>query len=451
MNRKLLPLLVLILSQLMLSASKLPNIVFILADDLGRFQLGCYGSSFYETPHIDALARDGMQFMSAYAAAAVCSPSRASILTGKYPARLHLTDYIPGMNPGDKPLQRPSWTQLLKQSETTVAELLKDAGYVTGHFGKWHLNYDKQYEPGRVGDPGSQGFDDVLTTHKPGAGPKSPYANDWHHVRHITERALAFVETHQDQPFFCYISHNSIHDPEKEREELVQKYMDKPCSDKKPFTVNNPYQAAMLETLDSSVGMMLKKLEDLGLKENTLVIFFSDNGQLGPRSGAPLRGSKADLYEGGIRMPLIVKWPGVVPAGSTSDVPINSNDFLPTLASVAGAEYSVSDIDGLNLLPLLKDPRTTLERPALYWHYPHYHWSSRGPQGAIRKGRYKLIEWFEKRMLGQTGAYELYDLVEDPREETDLVHTMPALVEELSKELDEWRIEVGAQSMHRQN
>ena len=206
---------------------KQPNIVFILVDDLGSHQLGCYGSIFYETPNIDKLAGEGMKFTNAYAASTVCSPTRASIMTGKYPARLHLTDYIPGNAPQDTLLIVPNWTKQLLSEEITIAETLKSAGYATGHFGKWHLNKDKNYEPGRPGDPGSQGFDDVLCTHKPGAGPPSPYVDDSHHVREITERALSFIEKNKENLFFCYITHNTIHAPEIEKQEKINKYNQK--------------------------------------------------------------------------------------------------------------------------------------------------------------------------------------------------------------------------------
>jgi arylsulfatase A-like enzyme len=199
-----------------------PNIVLILADDLGWHQLGCYGSDFYETPVLDRLASQGMRFTDAYAAAPVCSPTRASIMTGKYPARLHLTDFIKGGSPLDRKLLVPEWTPYLPLEEVTVAEALKSAGYVCGHFGKWHLNRNKSYSPGRMQDPGSQGFDTVLTTHKPKAGPESPYENDWHHVRRITAQAIDFIEKNKDRPFFCYIPHNTIHRPEIERQELIE-------------------------------------------------------------------------------------------------------------------------------------------------------------------------------------------------------------------------------------
>jgi arylsulfatase A len=422
-----------------------PNIVFILADDLGLHQLACYGSTFYKTPNIDRLAKEGMRFTDAYAACPVCSPTRASIMTGKYPARLHLTDYIPGQAPTNRRLVTPQWTKYLPLEEVTIAESLKSCGYVTGHFGKWHLNVDKQYKAGRPGDPGSQGFDDVLTTHKPKAGPPSKYDEDWHHVREITERAVAFIETNKNKPFFCYVTHNSIHDPEIEKASLIQKYSKQPGG--KNGGRKNPRQGAMLETLDKSVGIIMEKLKELSLENDTIVIFYSDNGQLGPKKGKPFRGSKGDLYEGGIRMPLIVKWPGTAKPGSICEDVVISTDFFPTFNEISGASPGVEDIDGVSLLPLLKDSNSRLNRKAIYWHFPHYHGSGLGPQGAIRRGRYKLIEWFEKSIHGEKGAFELYDLLDDAGEQKNLARTMPAVTAELHKELQVWRQQVGAQMM----
>lgn len=422
-----------------------PNIVFILADDLGWHQLGCYGSKFYETPNIDKLSKQGMRFTDAYAACTVCSPTRASIMTGKYPARLHLTDYIPGKSPKDKKLLTPEWTKHLPLKEVTIAESLKSVGYVTAHFGKWHQNIDKKYKPGRPGDPGSQGFDDVLTTHKPGAGPKSKYDEDWHHVKEITDRTVAFIEKNKAKPFFCYVSHNSIHSPEIEKKHLVEKYLSKPGAKLKGR--DNPKQGAMLETVDNSVGTILKKIKDMEIERKTIVIFYSDNGQLGPKAGKPFRGSKGDLYEGGIRMPLIIKWPGIVRAGSECGEVVISNDFFPTFNEIAGASGDVENIDGISLVPLLKDPDAKLNREAIYWHYPHYHGDGLGPQGAIRSGDYKLIEWFEKSAYNEEGAFELYDLINDPAEQKDLAAAHPEITERLKKALSLWRGRVGAQMM----
>ena len=428
-------------------STKKPNIIFILADDLGRHQIGAYGSTFYETPHIDKLAKSGLKFSNAYAASPVCSPTRASIMTGKYPARLHLTDYIPGRSSKNSKLITPNWKKELPLEEITIAEVLQDAGYATGHFGKWHLNKDKKYKLGRPGDPGSQGFDDVLTTHKPRAGPKSKFDEDWHHVREITERSVAFIKKNKDQPFFCYVTHNSIHDPEIEKKSLIEKYAKK--TELKKLKTNNPKQAAMLETLDKSIGTILDTLEELELENNTLVVFNSDNGQKGSKEGKPFRGSKGDLYEAGIRMPLIIRWPGVVKPGSESAQFVISNDFFPTFTDLAGGISKEKDIDGVSLMPVLRDSGAKLTRESLCWHYPHYHGLGIAPSGAIRKGRYKLIEWFEKSTYGEDGAYELYDLMSDPGESWDLSASMKDKTAELKNELEAWRNRVGAQMMPR--
>lgn len=422
-----------------------PNIVFIMADDLGIHQISSYGGEFYETPHIDALAKEGLKFTNAYAAATVCSPTRASIMTGKYPARLHLTDFIPGKpKPGHK-LEVPNWTKHLPESEVTIAEVLKANGYATGHFGKWHLNVDKKYELGRSGDPGSQGFDDVLTTHKPKAGPESKYPNDKHHVKEITERALEFIEKNKDNSFFCYIPHNTIHAPEMEDEALISKYAKKEGAKSKGHY--NPFQAAMLETLDNSVATILNKLKELDLEKNTIVIFYSDNGQYGEKNGKPYRGSKGDLYEGGIRMPLIIKWPGVVEPMSLSDELVISNDFFATFSDLAKVDPKEYKTDGLSIVPILENANAKLNRNTLYWHYPHYHGNGLGPQGVIRDGDYKLIEWFDKSIDDEVGAFELYDLKNDPGEENNLVETLPNIASNLYGKMKTWRKEVGAQEM----
>jgi arylsulfatase A-like enzyme len=430
------------------TAAEPPNIIFILADDLGWHQLGCYGSDYYETPVLDRLATEGMRFTNAYAAAPVCSPTRGSIMTGKYPARTHLTVNIPTGRNLDQPTITPDFAQWLPMDETTIAEVLKSAGYATGHFGKWHLNKDKDYAPGRPRDPGSQGFDVVLTTHKYEAGPPSPYEDDWQHVRHITEHTLNFIEANKDEPFFAYVSHNSIHRPEVEKESLVSKYRSKPGSENDvEYAHNNPTQGAMLEVLDASIGRILERVDELGIAENTIVIFFSDNGQLGPKDSTPLRGSKADLYEGGIRSPMIVRWPGRVPAGTANDEPVISNDFLPTFSTLAGVEGLPADIDGLDLSNLIQDPSATLERDTIYFHFPHYHSQGLGPQGAIREGNHKLIEYYEKSLLGEDGAYELFDLKTDLAERRNLADEQPERVKEMSAKLRAWRKAVGAQEM----
>jgi len=423
-----------------------PNIVFILADDQGWHQLGCYGSDFYETPNIDRLAAEGMKFTDAYAACPVCSPTRASIMTGKYPARLHLTNFIPGYVDYQK-LLPPEYTKYLPLEEVTIAEALKPAGYTCGHFGKWHLNKDKEYKLGRPGDPGSQGFDDVFTSHKPQKGRPSRYQNDAHHVREITERTIAFLENNKDRPFFCYVTHNTIHRPIIERPELVEKYKAKPQS---KLDRNNPIVGAMVETLDKSIGTILDKLDELNLTNDTVVVYFSDNGPLrGRKELKPLRGGKGNLYEAGIRVPMLVRWPGVASPGSKCGQPVISCDFFPTLLEAAGMKVTDPQVDGKSLMPLLQQTGG-INRDAIYWHYPHY-----SPQdgtcqgGAVRQGRYKLIEWYEKSIDGidTPGALELFDLVDDISEQINLAERMPELKMQLYERLDRWRKSVNAQRM----
>lgn len=426
--------------------SKRPNIVFILADDQGVHQLSCYGSDFYETPNIDRLAAEGMKFTNAYAASPVCSPTRASIMTGKYPARLHLTDYIKGGSPKDKRLLVPQWKPYLSLDEVTIAEALKEAGYVCGHFGKWHLNKDKNYRPGRAGDPGSQGFDTVLTTHKPKKGPESPYEHDWHHVRQITEESLGFIEANKDRAFFCYVSHNTIHRPEIERAELIGKYAAKADADDDK---NRAVLGAMVETLDRSIGRILDKLDELELTDKTIVVYFADNGGSGSHDILkPLRGAKGSLLEGGIREPLLVRWPGVVKANSRCDEPVISIDFFPTFLEAAGLKAGGAKVDGESLMGLLTQ-RSKLTREAIYWHYPHYSPQNHVPAGAIRQGKYKLIEWYEKSADGvnAAGGIELFDLEQDVGEQNDLSGSMPDLAAKLHNRLKAWRQRVGAQQM----
>ena len=419
------------------------NVVFILADDLGWNQVGYHGTKYYETPNIDKIAASGVQFSNAYSANPVCSPTRASIMTGKNPARLHITDYIPGSPYPYARLKNPVIRQNgLPLEEVTLAELFKQKGYVTGHFGKWHLNKDKNYEPGRPGDPGSQGFDEVFTSVKPeyDADPSS----DAHHAREITKRSIEFIEAKKDQPFFCYVSHHVVHRPVMEKPELVAKYEAKEGADD---PVNNPIMGAMIEIMDNGIGQILAKLDELGLTEKTIVVFYSDNGgfeQLQKQD--PLRGGKAMIFEGGIKVPLAIKWPGVIKAGSKCDVPVISDDFFPTFAEILNVKTIDKDIDGLSLMPLLTG-NGKLNRDALYFHYPHYHHLGFKPAGAIREGDYKLIEWFEKEALGEDGAYQLFNVQEDVGEKNDLAKEMPEKVEEMKKKLHDWRKKVNAQEM----
>jgi len=432
------------------SIEQKPNIVLILADDLGWNQIGCYGSDYYKTPNIDKLAKEGMRFTDAYAAAPVCSPTRASIMTGKYPARLHLTDYIRGTRqPENSPLLLPQWTPYLKLEEITIAEALKEEGYATASFGKWHLSKEKLPPKSESHNPDKQGFDESFVTYKPAKSLAREWQtpeNDGHNVQIITEKSLDFIERHKDESFFLYVTHNTIHRPLMEKESVINKYKSNKNSD---LPENNATIAAMIETLDISVGKILEKLEELNLKRKTLVIFFSDNGGLANLADqTPLRAGKGAIYEGGIREPLIARWPGKIPAGSTDETPVSSVDLFPTLLNSAGSNKDYQNIDGMSLIPLLTKSGK-LDRDAIFFHYPHHHKNGVGPSGAIRMGDYKLIEWFEKSINGPDteGALELFNLRDDMSEKNNLVIERKDLTKKLYNKLKTWRQEVGAQDM----
>ena len=425
-----------------------PNIVFILADDMGPPQLGCYGSNYYQTPHIDNLASEGVRFTNAYAAAAVCSPTRASIMTGKTPARLHLTDFIAGNNRDDYPLSQPEWQKFLPLEEVTVAELLKENGYSTALFGKWHLSPEKMPPGSLPYNPDKQGFDEHFVTYKPSGNMAQPWQDaevDAHNVDTITSLSLDFMERNMENPFFLFVSHNTIHDPLKEKAETIRKYEEMEMTEE---AENHPVIAAMIERLDNSCGKIFDKVSELGLEDNTIVIFFADNG--GKHSYAaqtPFRAGKGWLYEGGIREPLIVKWKDVAKPGTVSESMVSSIDFCPTLLEMAGVAWTIPEnMDGKSIVPALKNPATEIHRK-LYWHYPHYHVSSgMAPAGAVRSGKWKLIEWYEKSLLGeQESAYELYDLETDEGETTNLADSLQTKTMELAGELQNWREEVNAQ------
>ena len=420
-----------------------PNILFILADDFGWSQLGCYGSDFYETPHIDRLARQGMKFTDAYAACPVCSPTRASIMTGRYPARLHLTDFIAGGNYPHEKYRQPEWQKYLPLHEVTIAEVLKTAGYATASFGKWHLSITKKPPGSLPFNPDKQGFDESFVTYKPSS--RRDPESDAHNVEAITQKSLDFLERHKGQPFFLYVTHNTIHAPVLGKKKLVEKYKNKPGS---KLPQNNPVLGAMIEELDDSVGRLLKTLKDLKIADKTIVVFFGDNGGLErDASQMPLRSGKANLYEGGIREPLIVRWPGVVTPGSTCSEPVISVDFFPTFVEILGLENRITHIiDGVSLLPLLKQ-NSTLGREAIYWHYPHYHSSSIGPCGAVRAGDYRLIEWFDETICGPGNELELYHLKEDIGERKNLAEKMPDKARRLKDMLANWRSQVNAQML----
>lgn len=422
------------------------NFVFVLADDLGYSQIGCNGSNYYKTPNIDLLASEGMRFTNAYAACPVCSPTRASIMTGKYPARLHLTDFIAGNNKDNYLLSQPNWQKYLPLEEVTFAEILKENGYKTALFGKWHLSVEKSPPQSLHFNPDKQGFDESFVTYKPSGGMIQPWQdaeNDAHNVDTITNLAINFLERNQENPFFLFVSHNTIHDPLKEKAETILKYKNlKETAEPE----NNPIIAAMIERLDNSCGTIFNKINELGLEDNTVVIFFGDNG--GKHSYAlqtPFRAGKGWLYEGGIREPLIVKWKDKIVAGSVSASLISSIDFLPTFLEIAGNKNLPENIDGKSFLEVLKDSETENHKN-LFWHYPHYHSGSKMvPAGAVRSGNYKLVEWYESSLLEKENSFELFDLKNDESETTNLMDSLPEKAKELSELLNVWRIETGAQ------
>jgi arylsulfatase A len=404
-----------------------PNIVFILADDLGWNDLGCYGRKEHHTPNLDQLAREGSRFTCAYAAQPICSPSRAAILTGKAPARLRLTTYLPGRaDCNSQKLLHPIINQHLPLEEKSVAEYLRDAGYATGYIGKWHLG-NKGFLPTE------QGFDfyhagDAVTKPSAAEGGKGEYD--------LTRQAIQFIETNRARPFFLYLAHNSPHIPYSARADLVEK-------NKAAF---EPVYAGLIETLDDSVSLVLKKIDQTGLSGRTLVIFTSDHGGLHVPEGThrrithntPFRAGKGFLYEGGLRVPLIVRWPGKVPAGKVVEIPVNNTDWLPTFLELAGVSVP-PDLDGMSILPILLGRDQSQER-TFYWHYPHYTNQGSQPAGAIRKGKWKLIENYED------GRLELYELSADIAEKNDLAVREPNRAASMQRELVRWRDQVSAQT-----
>ena len=423
--------------------------------------MGCYGSDLYETPNIDKLARQGMRFTDAYAAAPVCSPTRASIMTGKYPARLHMTIwYESSANPPRNRKLIPPVTQgNLPHEQVTIAEVLKEAGYFTAHVGKWHLGDAAHY-------PQTQGFDVNIggtfwgaptTFFYPYGGP-SRWGGEYRYVPHLefgtegeyltdrlTDEALRIMDKVKDKPFFLNLCYHTVHTPIEGKPELVEYYRKKV----KPSMQHQNYEyAAMVHSLDENVGRVLDKIEELGVADDTIVVFFSDNGgyinkfnNKAVTSNYPLRCGKGSLYEGGVRDPLIIRWPGVTKAGSVCSEPVSSIDFYPTfldMTNLAGDSKHNADMDGRSLVPLLKNPAFKLKRKALYWHYPHYY-PTTTPVSAIRQGDWKLLEYFEDNHI------ELYNLSDDIGEQNDLARTMPEKAGELRKRLDDWRKAVDAQ------
>lgn len=431
-----------------LSADVLPNVVLILIDDMGWTDLGCQGSKFYETPNIDRLAASGMRLTNGYSACTVCSPTRAAVMTGKYPARLHVTDWIEGHKRPFAKLAVPDWTMHLPHEEVTVAEVFKTAGYATAHIGKWHLGGEDSW-------PTTQGFDVNIGGNHRGQPPsyffpyetaaiKLPGLAEGQPGEYLTDRltdeAIRFITANKDRPFFLYLPHYTVHTPLQAKPELVAKYRAK--AERMPDSLQkNAVYAAMIENLDGGVGKLLATLEELKLRENTIVVFTSDNGGLmSSTSNAPLRVGKGSAYEGGVRVPLIVSYPRSITAGSTTDIPAMSIDLLPTLVDLCGLPEAESwpQWDGVSLAPVLTK-RGEIMRDALYWHYPHYHPGGATPYGAIRAGDDRLVEFYED------GRVELYNLKEDIGEQRNLAASLPEKRDELLAKLQAWRKEVGAQ------
>ncbi len=458
--------------------TKKPNILFILLDDYGWTDTGCYGSSFYETPRIDALALEGARFTDAYASCPVCSPTRASILTGKYPARLGLTQWIGGHSEGK--LADVPYIDHLSTDEISLAKALKKGGYATWHVGKWHLS--KHNEERFATYPDKHGFDvNIGGCHfgHPFNGYFSPYGietlEDGPEGEYLTDRltdeAIKLIKGHKgsDQPWFMYLSHYAVHTPIECHEELVEKYRKKarmlgldkinpfvegdyfPCEHKKDERIlrrtiqSNPIYAAMVENLDTNIGRVLDCLKAEGLENDTIVIFYSDNGGLAtaegsPTTNKPLCEGKGWMYEGGTREPLIIRWPGHIAPNTMIETPVTSTDFYPTLLEAAGLPLMPEQhMDGVSILPLLEQQnQPDLEERPIFWHYPHYSNQGCTPGCSVRQGHWKLLEFFED------GKLELYDIYNDVGETKDVSAEHPDIVAKLKALLDAWKLDVKA-------
>ena len=444
---------------LSLSAAKKPNVVFILVDDLGWSDLACYGSKSYKTPNLDKFAASGVRFTDAYAGGSVCSPTRAAIMTGRSPARLKITDWIPGARVKNPKLLSPKIHNELPYNEVTIAEVLKDNGYKTAYVGKWHLGGDKFL-------PGTQGFDiNIGGFHKgsPPGGYYSPYKNPYladgpageYLPDRLTDESIKFIEQEKggDKPFFLYLSYYTVHTPIQASKKHLGMYKDSITKSSAPIkerdgktlgSQSNAAYASMVTAMDENVGRLISKINEFGLDKNTIIIFTSDNGGLstkkapGPTCNLPLRAGKGWCYEGGIRTPLIIKAPGV--KSSVNNTPVISMDYFPTILELAGLEQKPKlHVDGLSLLNELKANGQKLSRGTLVWHYPHYHGSTWRPGAAIRSGKWKMVEFFE------SGEKELFNLDDDLGEHKNLASKYPEVLKELSAKMKKWRLENNAE------
>lgn len=425
-----------------------PNVILMLIDDMGWTDLGCYGSKYYETPNIDRLARDGMRFTQAHSACTVCSPTRAAVMTGKAPARLHITDWIAGHDRPKARLKIPDWTKHLPLAEVTLAERLKPLGYRSASIGKWHLGGPEFY-------PEAQGFDVNIGGTDRGSppsyfspygietlkdGPKGEFLTD-----RLTDEALGFIGG-GEAPFFIYLPHYAVHTPIMGKPEVVEKYQKKRAAGGH----GNPVYAALVESVDDSVGRLRAELEKRGQWENTLFIFTSDNGglsgtvgargwQRGPTDNSPSRLGKGSAYDGGVHVPLIVTWPAKIKPGTECDTPVISHDLPVTVMDAVGVKAAEGEtLDGASLMPLLLEA-SHLEREAIYWHYPHYHPGGATPHSAVREGDWKLVQFHENSRV------ELYNLRRDPGEAMDVSDVETDVTVRLTEKLHDWKKEVGAQ------
>ena len=417
------------------AAERPPNFVLILADDLGWADLGCYGNTFNETPHLDRLAKQGTRFTQFYAGP-VCSPTRANLQSGQDQARFGITQHIPGHRRPFAKLADPVVASHLPLEVVTFAERLREAGYATGYCGKWHLG-EQGFGPREQGwETVVEGRGHTLARQEDGGKPAGRTAE------FLTEKACEFMRVNREKPFVLQVSHFAVHIPLTAAPELLEKFQGKQAM---PGYPSRPEYAALLAELDQSVGAIAAEVDRLGLSEHTLLLFLSDNGGLEHEqsgrivtSNRPLRGEKGTLYEGGIRVPAIARWPGRVPNDRRCDHPAISYDLYPTMLELAGVKAAGEQaVDGVSLVPCLRNPEALLGRAALHWHLPHYHHST--PASAMRREDLKLIEFFED------GRLELYNLRHDPAESKDLSQEQGAKAREMQRELAAWRRKVGAQ------
>lgn len=449
-----------------------PNVVFILADDLGYMDVGVYNpNTFYETPHIDSLAQQGMMFTDGYATNPVCSPTRNGIMTGQHPSRDNRTEWFCGDRDGR--FQSAPVDCSMEPSEVTLAEAFREGGYATWFGGKWHLGPDSIHWPENQGfDVNKGGWRAGSPSAHGGGGYFSPYNNprlsdgpegEYLPFR-LADEAEQFIEDHRDEPFFAYLSFYEVHNPRQAPDSLVEKYRQKRerlgLDDATEFeeieqvwetdeprrvrvVQGHPVYAAMVEALDQATGQVLETLSENGLSDNTVVVFTSDNGGLSTSEGhntsnRPLRGGKGWVYEGGIREPYVIHWPGVTAPGSATDVPATSMDFYPTLLEIAGLPMRPEQHkDGVSLVPALRG-EPSVGRDALYWHYPHYSNQGGFPGGAVRMGPWKLVEDYED------GSVQLFNLEADLEEQNDVAAQHPERVDRMRQRLHDWYDEVDA-------